>query len=133
MSNKPVNYSCKNAQTPFVLFLRVCTNLLSMHALRLSVCAIFYAFYNYALNQANALIFDQYKHFIGPVHFKSMARLLGYQGIAVVLDELLNVVKTLIQGNILELTKILMRTLKPNCKLGAYSMTSIGILGKTIS
>ena len=87
---------------------------------------------NISLNQANALIFDQYKHFIGPVHFKSMARLLGYQGIAVVLDELLNVVKTLIQGNILELTKILMRTLKPNCKLGAYSMTSIGILGKTI-
>lgn len=88
---------------------------------------------NKPLNQANALIFDQYKHFIGPVHFKSMARLLGYQGIAVVLDELLNVVKTLIQGNILELTKILMRTLKPNCKLGAYSMTSIGILGKTLS
>ena len=62
-----------------------------------------------------------------------MARLLGYQGIAVILDELLKVVKTLIQGNILELTKILMRTLKPNCKLGAYSMTSIGILGKILS
>ena len=108
----------------FLCFLQLCS--------QPPFCAIFYAFSNYALNQANALIFDQYKHFIGPVHFKSMARLLGYQGIAVVLDELLNVVKTLIQGNILELTKILMRTLKPNCKLGAYSMTSIGILGKTI-
>ena len=109
----------------FLCFLKLCS--------QPPFCSIFYAFYNYALNQANALIFDQYKHFVGPVHFKSMARLLGYQGIAVVLDELLNVVKTLIQGNILELTKILMRTLKPNCKLGAYSMTSIGILGKTLS
>jgi len=95
--------------------------------------AAHYLWGNKPLNQANALIFDQYKHFIGPVHFKSMARLLGYQGIAVILDELLKVVKTLIQGNILELTKVLMATLKPNCKLGAYSMTSIGILGLTLA
>ena len=85
------------------------------------------------LNQANGFIYDQYKHFIGPVHFKSIAKLLGYQGIAVVLDELLSVVKTLVQGNILELTKILIATLKPDLKLPAYSSTSFGILGKVLN
>jgi len=88
---------------------------------------------NKTLNQANGFIYDQYKHFIGPVHFKSIAKLLGYQGIAVVLDELLSVVKTLVQGNILELTRTLIRTLKPECKLPAYSSTSFGILGKVLN
>ena len=88
---------------------------------------------NKTLNQANSFIFDQYKHFIGPVHFKSIAKLLGYQGIAVVLDELLTVMKTLVQGNILELTKKLIITLKPECKLDPYSTTSFGILGKVLA
>ena len=88
---------------------------------------------NKTLNQANSFIYDQYKHFIGPVHFKSIAKLLGYQGIAVVLDELLSVVKTLIQGNILELTKTLIRTLKPDCRVPGYANTSFGILGKVLN
>ena len=46
-----------------------------------------------ALNIANATIFGQYSHFVGPVHFNCMAKLLGYQGIAVVMEELLKVVK----------------------------------------
>ena len=35
--------------------------------------------------------------FIGAPHFNAMARLLGYQGIAVVMEELLKVVKSLVQ------------------------------------
>ena len=35
--------------------------------------------------------------FLGPPHFNCMAKLLGYQGIAVVMEELLKVVKSLIQ------------------------------------
>ena len=34
---------------------------------------------------------------LGPPHFNCMAKLLGYQGIAVVMEELLKVVKSLIQ------------------------------------
>ena len=34
---------------------------------------------------------------VGPPHFNCMAKLLGYQGIAVVMEELLKVVKSLIQ------------------------------------
>ena len=35
--------------------------------------------------------------FVGAAHFRCMARLLGYQGIAVVMEELLKIVKSLIQ------------------------------------
>ena len=35
--------------------------------------------------------------FVGAAHFRCMARLLGYQGISVVMEELLKIVKQLIQ------------------------------------
>ena len=31
-------------------------------------------------------------------HFRCMSKLLGYQGIAVVMEELLKIIKTLVQG-----------------------------------
>lgn len=35
---------------------------------------------------------------MGPPHFKTICRLLGYQGIAVVMEELLKIVKSLVSG-----------------------------------
>ena len=81
-----------------------------------------------ALNIANATIFGQYSHFVGPVHFNCMAKLLGYQGIAVVMEELLKVVKSLIQGNILQFTRTLMEAMPKDCKLPRYDYGSPGIL-----
>lgn len=36
---------------------------------------------------------------MGPPHFKTICRLLGYQGIAVVMEELLKIVKSLVRGD----------------------------------
>ena len=35
-----------------------------------------------------------YSNFVGDIHFGCMARLLGYQGIAVVIEELLKIIKS---------------------------------------
>ncbi len=48
------------------------------------------------LNLAYSSIFGAYRNFVGPPHIKVMCRLLGYQGIAVVMEELLKVVKSLV-------------------------------------
>jgi hypothetical protein len=49
-----------------------------------------------AQNAAFASINALYSNFVGPAHFESMTRLLGYQGIAVVIEELLKVIKSLV-------------------------------------
>ncbi len=41
-------------------------------------------------------MYDQYSNFVGPPHFATMCRLLGYQEIAVVLKELLEVVNKVV-------------------------------------
>ncbi|CAH0392641.1 unnamed protein product [Bemisia tabaci] len=48
------------------------------------------------LNLAYTTIYSQYTGFVGPCHMRHMCRLLGYQGIAVVMEELLKIVKLLI-------------------------------------
>ena len=58
-----------------------------------------------------------------------MSRLLGYQGIAVVMEELLKIVKSLIQGNILQFTKTLMAAMPKVCKLPRYDYGAPGVLG----
>ena len=39
------------------------------------------------LNIAYSHIYSSYRNFVGPPHFKTICRLLGYQGIAVVMEE----------------------------------------------
>lgn len=39
---------------------------------------------------------------MGPPHFKTICRLLGYQGIAVVMEELLKIVKSLVRKGLTE-------------------------------
>lgn len=64
---------------------------------------------------------------MGPHHFHAMCKLLGYQGIAVVMEELLKIVKSLIQGNLLQFTKTLMEAMPKVCKLPRYDYGSPGI------
>ncbi|KAJ4432395.1 hypothetical protein ANN_21014 [Periplaneta americana] len=70
----------------------------------------------------------QYR-FVGATHFRTMCRLLGYQGIAVVMEELLKIVKSLVQGNLLQFTKTLMEAMPKLCKLPRYDYGSPGVLG----
>lgn len=67
--------------------------------------------------------------FVGPYHFRTMCHLLGYQGIAVVMEELLKIVKSLIQGNLLQFTKTLMEAMPKFCKLPRYDYGSPGVYG----
>lgn len=82
-----------------------------------------------ALNIANNTVYSQYSGFVGMPHFRCMAKLLGYQGIAVVMEELLKIMKSLIQGNILQFTKTLMEAMPKQCKLPRYDYGSPGVLG----
>lgn len=61
------------------------------------------------LNAAYSTQYGQYTGFVGSPHFHAMCRLLGYQGIAVVIEIILkDIVKPLIQGNLLQFTNTLM-------------------------
>lgn len=80
------------------------------------------------LNLAYSTIYGQYTEFVGPQHFRMLCRLLGYQGIAVVMEELLKIVKQLIQNNLLEFTKTLMDVLPRICKLPRYDYGSPGMV-----
>ena len=64
--------------------------------------------------------------FLGPPHLRSIVRVLGYQGIAVVMQELLEIINSLIQGNIHQFTKTLLQAMPKLCKLPRYDYGSPG-------
>lgn len=82
-----------------------------------------------ALNSAYQQIYSLYSGFVGAPHFRAICRLLGYQGIAVVMEELLKIVKSLIQGTLLQYTKTLLKVMPKLCRLPRYDYGSPGILG----
>ena len=53
-----------------------------------------------ALNSSFASIYSLYSQFVGAPHFHIIAKLLGYQGIAVVIEELLKIVKNLVRPSL---------------------------------
>ena len=48
------------------------------------------------LHSAYASVFQLYDNFVGAEHFTCIVRLLSYQGIAVVIEELLKIVQSLV-------------------------------------
>uniref|UniRef100_A0A4W6DZ16 Cytoplasmic FMR1 interacting protein 1 n=1 Tax=Lates calcarifer TaxID=8187 RepID=A0A4W6DZ16_LATCA len=87
-----------------------------------------YLYGSKTLNLAYSSIFSSYRNFLGPPHIKVMCRLLGYQGIAVVMEELLKVVKSLLQGTIMQYVKTLMEVMPKICRLPRHEYGSPGIL-----
>ncbi|KAL3047775.1 hypothetical protein OYC64_021864 [Pagothenia borchgrevinki] len=87
-----------------------------------------YLYGSKTLNLAYSSIFSTYRNFVGPPHIKVMCRLLGYQGIAVVMEELLKVVKSLLQGTIMQYVKTLMEVMPKICRLPRHEYGSPGIL-----
>uniref|UniRef100_A0A8C3U378 Cytoplasmic FMR1-interacting protein n=1 Tax=Catharus ustulatus TaxID=91951 RepID=A0A8C3U378_CATUS len=85
-----------------------------------------YLYGSKALNLAYSSIYSNYRNFVGPPHFKVICRLLGYQGIAVVMEELLKVVKSLLQGTILQYVKTLMEVMPKICRLPRHEYGSPG-------
>ena len=45
-----------------------------------------------ALRDAYSSIVKLYESFVGPIHFRAMSRLLGYQGIAMIMEQLLHII-----------------------------------------
>uniref|UniRef100_A0A6Q2XGR1 Cytoplasmic FMR1-interacting protein n=1 Tax=Esox lucius TaxID=8010 RepID=A0A6Q2XGR1_ESOLU len=87
-----------------------------------------YLYGSKTLNLAYSSIYGFYRNFVGPPHIKAMCRLLGYQGIAVVMEELLKVVKSLLQGTIMQYVKTLMEVMPKICRLPRHEYGSPGIL-----
>ncbi|XP_051985982.1 cytoplasmic FMR1-interacting protein 1 homolog [Xyrauchen texanus] len=87
-----------------------------------------YLYGSKAMNLAYSSVYSLYRNFLGPPHIKAICRLLGYQGIAVVMEELLKVVKSLLQGTILQYVKTLMEVMPKICRLPRHEYGSPGIL-----
>lgn len=81
-----------------------------------------------ALNIAFATIHQLHSNFIGASHFRSIAKLLGYPGVAIVIDQVLQVIKSLLQGNMTQYCKILQGSMPKVCKLPLYDYGSTGVL-----
>ncbi|EDO41734.1 predicted protein, partial [Nematostella vectensis] len=79
---------------------------------------------NSVFNSINSL----YSNFFGDIHFGCLARLLGYQGIAVVIEELLKIVKSLFQGQIQQYVAQLIEGMPKKCGLPRYEYGSTGVL-----
>ncbi|KAI5635910.1 cytoplasmic fragile-X interacting family domain-containing protein [Phthorimaea operculella] len=67
--------------------------------------------------------------FVGPQHLHALVRLLGYQGVAVVVSELLGVARGLLHGTLAQFTRALQQAMPRHCKLPRYDYGSNGVLG----
>lgn len=81
-----------------------------------------------ALNIAFAAIHQLHSNFIGAPHFRAIAKLLGYQGVAVVIDHLLKIIKSVLQGSMTQYCKTLQSVMPKVCKLPLYDYGSTGVL-----
>ncbi|XP_047741717.1 cytoplasmic FMR1-interacting protein isoform X2 [Hyalella azteca] len=81
------------------------------------------------LNNFYSAIYSQYSGFLGPPHLRAMVRVLGYQGIAVVMQELLEIIRSLIQGSIFQYIQTLQDVMPKEMKLPRYDYGSVGVLG----
>jgi len=51
-----------------------------------------------ALKDAYYSIVKLYVNFVGPIHFRVMSRLMGYHGIAMILEQLLHIMEGMVSG-----------------------------------
>ncbi|XP_053399045.1 cytoplasmic FMR1-interacting protein-like isoform X2 [Mercenaria mercenaria] len=82
-----------------------------------------------SLTTSFSSVYSQYAGFVGPPHFRVICRLLGYQGIAVVVEELLKIVSDQLKGPLMKYTKTLMTVMPQNCRLLRYDYGSPGVMG----
>lgn len=80
------------------------------------------------LNTSFSTLYSLYSGFIGAPHFRAICRLLGYQGIAVVIEEVLKTIESFLKGTTLEYMKTLMKVMPDICKLQRYDYGSPGVL-----
>ncbi|KRX64803.1 Cytoplasmic FMR1-interacting protein, partial [Trichinella sp. T9] len=81
-----------------------------------------------AFNTAFSNIYTMYCGFVGVPHFHAMAKLLKYNGIAVILEELLKVSENLLQNSLLQPLKSVAKLIPKVCRLPLYDYGSPGVL-----
>ncbi|TMS38737.1 hypothetical protein L596_005392 [Steinernema carpocapsae] len=81
-----------------------------------------------SLNAAFSNIYSMYSGFIGSPHLKSLARMLGYQGIAVVVEELVKLSNHLVNGPLKGHAQRLMDLMPTVCKMPIYDYGSPAVL-----
>ncbi|KAL0858499.1 hypothetical protein ABMA27_012364 [Loxostege sticticalis] len=81
------------------------------------------------LTLAYSAQYAQYNGFVGAVHLHALVRLLGYQGVAMVVAELLGVARGLLHGALAQFTRALHAVMPRHCKLPRYDYGSNGVLG----
>uniref|UniRef100_A0A915AC39 Cytoplasmic FMR1-interacting protein n=1 Tax=Parascaris univalens TaxID=6257 RepID=A0A915AC39_PARUN len=81
-----------------------------------------------SLNAAFSNIHSMYGGFIGMPHLKAIARLLGYQGIAVILKELIKIARSLINGPIRNHVRSVFNLMPKVCKLPRFDYGSPAVL-----
>ncbi|CAH3019681.1 unnamed protein product [Porites evermanni] len=69
-----------------------------------------------------------YSNFVGDIHFACMARLLGYQGIAVVIEELLKIIRSVLHGQLQQYIAQLIEGMPKKCGLPRFEYGSTGVL-----
>ncbi|KAL8601614.1 hypothetical protein ACOMHN_003880 [Nucella lapillus] len=80
------------------------------------------------LNTSFNTIFSLYSEFIGMPHLRVICRMLGYQGIAVVIEELFKSSQAFLKGIMVDYMRQLMKAMPDKCKMQSYSYGSAGIL-----
>ncbi|XP_019857906.1 PREDICTED: cytoplasmic FMR1-interacting protein 2-like, partial [Amphimedon queenslandica] len=83
---------------------------------------------NKQLKEAYQSIFTLYGGFVGSIHFSALSKLLGYHGIAMLLEQLLNVI-SIIQTQLKPYVEALVAGLPQKCKLPFFQYGSKGVLG----
>lgn len=81
-----------------------------------------------SLNAAFSNLSAMLNGFIGVPHLRVVAKLLGYQGIAAVLEELLVLAKSLINEPVKAHVRKLLQLAPKSCKLPRYDYGSEGVL-----
>uniref|UniRef100_A0A0N4UEL4 Cytoplasmic FMR1-interacting protein n=1 Tax=Dracunculus medinensis TaxID=318479 RepID=A0A0N4UEL4_DRAME len=81
-----------------------------------------------SLNAAFNNIYSLYNGFTGMPHLKAMARLLGYRGIAVVLEELIKMARNLINGSLRSHIRSIFNLMPKICKLPRFDYGSPAVL-----
>jgi cytoplasmic FMR1 interacting protein len=89
----------------------------------------YYWYGNKQLNMAYGSYYQLFSSFIGEPHFIAMTRMLGYQGIAMVIEELLKVMDGSLNGTIKSYVHALMEGMPKKCKLPLADYGSPGVLG----
>ncbi|VDM07312.1 unnamed protein product [Wuchereria bancrofti] len=90
--------------------------------------AVHYFWGSKSLHAAFTNLYSLYSGFIGLPHLKAVARLLGYQGIAVILEELIKIVRNLINGPLRGHVRSIFNLMPKVCKLPRFDYGSPAVL-----